>query len=256
MGLAVVPRVHRRARRPAVRRRRRRAGAARRAAPARHGRAGRRPRARHAGRHRGDGPARGGRRRGGRARLHDVADAQPPHEHGRVHADAHRRARRAGRHRAGDRRTGTGVLQVVSDFADVDAEFAIFRRMAEASRPSAVVLAAAGASQRRLAYRRMLDAISEANADGPRGPAQVAARRVGLLLGLQCTLHPLARCAVVPRDRRPAAPRARRGAVRSRGQGRGARRVTSSTRCARVSRFDQMFELGDPPDYEPDPRRA
>jgi len=29
--------------------------------------------------------------------------------------------------------TGRGVLQVVSDFADVDAEFAIFRRMAEAS---------------------------------------------------------------------------------------------------------------------------
>ena len=79
-----------------------------------------------------------------RARVHDLAHDEPPHEHGRVHADAHRRGRRARRHRAGDRahrprRAASGV----SDFADVDAEFAIFRRMAETLRPADVVLARA-----------------------------------------------------------------------------------------------------------------
>ena len=54
----------------------------------------------------------------------------------------HRRRRRAGRHRRGHRRTGTGVLQIVSDFIDVDAEFGLFRTMAEASgRPLSFSLA-------------------------------------------------------------------------------------------------------------------
>ena len=77
-----------------------RAGAARRAAAARHGRARRAARGRDRRRHRRDGDARARGDRGRRARLHDVAHAEPPHEHGRVHADAHRGGRRAGRHRA------------------------------------------------------------------------------------------------------------------------------------------------------------
>ena len=87
-----LPRVPRRARRPPLRRRRRRPGAARRAAAPRDGRAGRRPRAGHRRRHRRDGRARRRGDRGRRARLHHVAHAQPPHQPGRAHPDAHRRA--------------------------------------------------------------------------------------------------------------------------------------------------------------------
>ena len=71
--VAVVPRVPRRHRRQAARHRPRRPGPPRRDAPARDGRARRRPRAGHARRHRGDGRAGPPGDRGRRPRLHDVA---------------------------------------------------------------------------------------------------------------------------------------------------------------------------------------
>src|SRR6202795_2914618 len=84
--------------------------------------------------------------------------------------------------------SGQGVLQVVSDFTDVDAEFAIFRRMAEESgRPLSFSLV----QTRGDGWRRQLELLAAANRDGGVMTAQVAPRAVGLLLGLQCTLHPL-----------------------------------------------------------------
>ena len=155
--------------------------------------------------------------------------------------------------------TGRGVLQVVSDFADVDAEFAIFRRMAEESgRPLSFSLVQA----RGFEWRRQLELLSAANADGVTMTAQVAPRAVGLLLGLQCTLHPL----LTNRVYREVAdlPLAERVAVLSSGDFK--ERVLAEARAsderARVEgkiggrllgAFDRLFELGDPPDYEPDP---
>src|SRR5207237_7017301 len=84
--------------------------------------------------------------------------------------------------------TGKGVLQGVSDFTDVDAEFAIFRRMAEESgRPLSFSLVQVHGDT----WRRQLELLADANADGVMMRAQVAPRAVGLMLGLQCTLHPL-----------------------------------------------------------------
>jgi N-acyl-D-aspartate/D-glutamate deacylase len=151
--------------------------------------------------------------------------------------------------------TGRGVLQVVSDFADVDAEFAIFRRMAEASgRPlSFSLLQARGDS-----WRRQLDLLTAANAAGVVMTGQVAPRAVGLLLGLQCTLHPFLTNSVY-RDIAglPLAERVRvmrdpgfkarivAEAVARRDADRGPGRI--------IDGFDRMFELADPPDYEPEP---
>ncbi|HLM65120.1 MAG TPA: amidohydrolase family protein [Acidimicrobiales bacterium] len=154
--------------------------------------------------------------------------------------------------------TGRGVLQAVSDFADVDAEFALFRRMAEESgRPlSFSLLQVAGDT-----WRRQLDLLSAANADGVPMTAQVAPRAVGLVLGLQCTLHPFLANPVVRtiadrslaervaamadpafRDRVLAAEHAAEEAQSRRGH------------AGRLIRgLDRMYELGDPPDYEPDP---
>src|SRR6266540_1189033 len=58
--------------------------------------------------------------------------------------------------------TGKGVLQVVSDFADVDAEFDLFRRMAEESgRP----LSFSMVQLPRERWRRQLDLLTAANAE-------------------------------------------------------------------------------------------
>ena len=59
-------------------------------------------------RHRADGEARARGDRGRRARLLDVAHAEPPHQPGRADADADRRGRRARRHRERDRRDRPG----------------------------------------------------------------------------------------------------------------------------------------------------
>jgi N-acyl-D-aspartate/D-glutamate deacylase len=151
--------------------------------------------------------------------------------------------------------TGQGVLQVVSDFGDIDAEFGIFRRMAEESgRPLSFSLV----QTRGEGWRRQLELLTQANAEGVTMSAQVAARAVGLLLGLQCTLHPfltnpvyreinslpLAEQVAALRDsdfraRVLAAARAKRDQDRRSGR--------------LLDGFGAMYELGDPPDYEPDP---
>ena len=85
---------------------------------------------------------------------------------------------------------GLGVLQVVSDYRDVDAEFGIFRRMAEESgRPLSTSLAAIPFFPQQ--FRTILDLISKANSDGLSIAAQVGARAVGILHGLQGTFNML-----------------------------------------------------------------
>src|SRR5262245_14721162 len=82
-----------------------------------------------------------------------------------------------------------GVLQVVSDFADVDAEFGMLRRIVERSgRPLSFSLA----QTNRDGWRRQLAALERANADGLRMKAQVCARPIGLLFGFELTLNPFA----------------------------------------------------------------
>jgi N-acyl-D-aspartate/D-glutamate deacylase len=146
--------------------------------------------------------------------------------------------------------TGRGVLQVVSDFGDVDAEFAIFRRMAaESGRPLSFTLL----QTRNGTWRRQLELLERANADGVTMTGQVAPRPVGLLLGLECTLHPLL---TNPAYREIAAlPLAERIATMR--DPAFKQRVLDAAGAPKAGRvidaFDRVFALGDPPDYEPDP---
>jgi N-acyl-D-aspartate/D-glutamate deacylase len=145
------------------------------------------------------------------------------------------------------------VLQVVSDFADVDAEFAIFRSMAEASgRPLSVSLV----QVRGNGWRRQLELLAAANADGVAMTAQVAPRAVGLMLGLQCTLHPLLTNSVYAEV--AALPLAERVAVMA--DAHFKQRIIDAAAAPRddskiggllIHAFHRMYELEDPPDYEP-----
>ena len=238
-----------------VRRRRRAAGAARRAAPARDGRARRRPRARDRRRHRADGdarrrrrsrPARSASRR--RARSTTARAAASPRRRSPPRptswsASPRRSARPA---RACCRWSPTSPTSTPSS--------RIFRRMAEASgRPLSFSLAQTP--------RRQLAPPARAARRGQRRRAcamtgQVAPRPVGLLLGLQCTLHPFL---ANPVYREIAALPLRRAGRRDPRSRRSSDRVLDGdaaearTRAALLQAFDRMFELGDPPDYEPDP---
>ncbi|HTK15050.1 MAG TPA: amidohydrolase family protein [Acidimicrobiia bacterium] len=150
--------------------------------------------------------------------------------------------------------TGKGVLQGVSDFADVDAEFSIFRRMGEASgRPVSFSLV----QVRGDAYRRQLDLLAQANADGVVMAGQVAPRPVGLMLGLECTLHPLLTNRVYREIH--GRPLAERVAIMTDPhfkervlEADAAQRADAKPGSRIIDEFHRMFELGDPPDYEPD----
>jgi N-acyl-D-aspartate/D-glutamate deacylase len=84
---------------------------------------------------------------------------------------------------------GKGVLQVVSDFADEPAEFAMLRRVVERSgRPMSFSLVQS--PLRADNYRTLLDKVEDAVAAGLKIKAQVAARPVGVLFGLELTLNP------------------------------------------------------------------
>ena len=88
-----------------------------------------------------------------------------------------------------------GVLQAVSDFdmaqdkARFTPEFDLFEQMARASgRPLSISV-----MQRNLdseQWRNIFARISKANDDGLRMKGQVAARGIGVLLGLEATFHP------------------------------------------------------------------
>ncbi len=84
---------------------------------------------------------------------------------------------------------GAGALQVVSDFADPKAEFAMLRRIVERSgRPLSFTLVQSPLDP--AAYKTLLGVLEDAAGAGLPMAAQVAARAVGVLLGLELTVNP------------------------------------------------------------------
>ncbi len=148
----------------------------------------------------------------------------------------------------GLRDAGKGVFQLVADFVDLEAEFALIRQLAEQNqRPLSFTLLQNDA--RPDAWRRLLELTAEAVRDGVQMRAQVAARPVGLLMGLDASLHPFSGCpgyreiAALPlaeRVRRLREP-ARRQRILAEKQQQG----------GGFPALDKLFALGDPPDYEP-----
>ncbi len=83
----------------------------------------------------------------------------------------------------------TGVLQIISDFDDVDAEFAIIRQMAETSgRPLSTSLLQFHHVPDR--WRRVLDLIERARCEGVDIRGQVSGRPIGLIFGFGVGRNP------------------------------------------------------------------
>jgi N-acyl-D-aspartate/D-glutamate deacylase len=146
--------------------------------------------------------------------------------------------------------TGAGVMELISDFPDGLAEFQRLRHMVERSgRPLTISLAQQGSSD---AYRGMLWLLDAVASEGLPMKAQVAARPIGALFGLQATFSPFAsnpayaEVADLPFDERLAAlgdP-----AVRA--------RILAAESPDDAGRFDDLYLLGEPPDYEQPPERS
>jgi N-acyl-D-amino-acid deacylase len=148
------------------------------------------------------------------------------------------------------KRSGKGAIGLNCDFLDVEAEIAWMRRLREAAGRTVWFLLAQFNDDPQK-WRRILDA---AKANGLM--AQVAGRPIGFNLSLDGSLHPFIskpsykRIAHLPIDERVRAMRTPE--VRAAITSEMVRHRSDIMRTA-TERFDRMFRLGDPPDYEPPP---
>ena len=151
---------------------------------------------------------------------------------------------------------GLGVLQLVSDFDDVDAEFAMLRRVVEQSgRPMSLSLLQHEAMPDR--WRRLLGHIHTAVDDGLVMKAQVGARPVAIILSFALSMCPFSQLPTyesikdLPLTRRLALLRdpAMRAKVL-------AEEHHDAIYGRRVANFDNLYQLRDPPDYEPHPEAS
>ena len=149
---------------------------------------------------------------------------------------------------------GEGVLQFISDFDDVDAEFAIVRRMArESGRPLSLSLLQMPNAPGR--WREVLGRIEQARAEGEPISAQVCGRPVGVMMGLDFSRNPL-RLAAGYREIAHLDPPARRAALgvssrRQRILGELAAAAGEEEGFRLQSDYSRMYEFAETPDYEP-----
>jgi len=154
--------------------------------------------------------------------------------------------------------TGKGSIGLNVDFLDEESEFAWIRRMRrESGRPTWFLLAQFNDDPAK--YARLLARAAKASAEGEPILAQVAGRPIGFCLGLESTLHPfISRPAYKAIAKLPLAERVARlkdPAVRAELLGQKVSHKSDIMRTV-TERFDRMFRLGDPPDYEPAPEKS
>ncbi|HEX3993364.1 MAG TPA: amidohydrolase family protein [Acetobacteraceae bacterium] len=146
-----------------------------------------------------------------------------------------------------------GWLQVISDFDEPVAEFAMLRRLVEQSgRPMAItILQRDGVPEE---WRRVTGWIADAHRSGLPMLGQVLTRPTGIILGFEISQNPflgrpsydaiadLPFAAKIAELRRP---ERRANILAEETEDYGLRR--------RVRRWDRMFPMSDPPNYEPSP---
>ena len=153
---------------------------------------------------------------------------------------------------------GYGAFGMNSDFDDEAKELAWMTRLAhDIDRPVWFLLTDRMADPER--WRRLMTGVHAARAQGAMVTAQVAGRPVGVLLGIDTALNPfsirpsyqaLLQLPAPERLKRLADP-AMRAQILSEAPSPELVRLLSQFRQQITTRWDRMFVMGDPPDYEP-----
>ncbi|MCZ6656137.1 MAG: amidohydrolase family protein [Gammaproteobacteria bacterium] len=154
----------------------------------------------------------------------------------------------------GMKKAGRGVVEMISDFDDIEEEFSYLQQMAGTSgRPMSISLAQ-GISPH--GWRKLLGKIERACDSGLVMRGQVAPRPIGILLGLTTTLSPFTtRASYMEVARLPIAARIdalqdpeRRRRILAEEPKPGFRRLFNVMDGGR-----KLWLMQDPPDYEPSP---
>jgi N-acyl-D-aspartate/D-glutamate deacylase len=149
------------------------------------------------------------------------------------------------------KKEGAGWLQVISDFDEPEEELALLRRLVERSgRPMSITILQRDNKPEE--WRRLMRQIADANRAGHQMMGQVLTRPTGIMLGFEISQNPfvgrpswkeIEHLSFAEKMQRLVTPEFR------------ARLIGEATEDAslmrRVTKWDRIFPLGDPPDYEP-----
>jgi N-acyl-D-amino-acid deacylase len=149
---------------------------------------------------------------------------------------------------------GRGVFEIITDVTGPDADLQWMADLTkETGRP--INLAALVSRRSGMKMREVFELIRRTNADGGRMVAQIAPRPAASLMSLQSSLHPfsthrsyrqlMAGLSLEARVAKMRDPNVRAQILNDKPA------VREEQTLAMVSRFDQHFALGDPPNYEP-----
>jgi N-acyl-D-aspartate/D-glutamate deacylase len=160
-------------------------------------------------------------------------------------------------------RAGRGTFGMLSDFDDEAAEFKWMTEIARTTkRPMWFLLTDRSYDPSR--WRRLMDGVRAARAQGIPLAAQVAGRTVGLILGLTTSLNPfalregyaaLAHLSPAEQLAELRKPEVREAILREEASPRLLDVLPPLSRQI-ATRWDRMYILGDTPDYEPPPERS
>ncbi len=149
--------------------------------------------------------------------------------------------------------TGKGWLQMISDFDEPEAEMTMLRRMGqESGRPMTMSLIQF--DDRPEVWRTTLNGITAANEAGEKITGQVLPRPIGLMLGFEISMNPFMLCdswkeiadlEFEDKIAKLKTPEFRAKLI--------AEFPENHPKAFRMANFDQLYPLGDPPNYEPAP---
>ena len=148
---------------------------------------------------------------------------------------------------------GHGALQIVSDLIGDETEMAWIARLSKETRRPATFGAVVGDTTTE-SLHKLMRLVSAANADGAYLVPQIAPRNAAALMGLEASVHPF----ITHRAYRPLSrlsleekvAKLRDPAVRAQILA-DVPAVKEALTLRMVTNFDNYFQLGDPPDYEP-----
>ncbi len=151
---------------------------------------------------------------------------------------------------------GSGWLQVISDFDEPDEEMALLRRLVETSRrPMSITILQRDNKPEE--WRRLMARIAEAQQAGLPMMGQVLTRPTGIMLGFEISQNPfVGRPSWKEIEALPFAEKMQRLVEPDFRARLIAETNEDASLMRRVTKWDRIFPLGDPPDYEPPAERS
>ena len=146
---------------------------------------------------------------------------------------------------------GAGWLQVISDFDEPEAEMALLRRLVEKSgRPMSITILQRDNKPEE--WRRLMGRVADAQRAGLPMLGQVLTRPTGIMLGFEISQNPfIGRPSWAAIEALPFAEKMKRLVTPELRARLIAEATDDEVLRRRVTRWDRIFPLGDPPDYEP-----